>query len=184
MCESITLTGDGGRPIVMPNAFKATWTPCAEQPAMRAISEIDAPSETRSRSQPSFRRLSKNRTRGLGAVDPESVLRTFCASLWSFTSITNLHDRDWVAARLAEGLNNIDIARLENCSPAAVCKWLKKHGLTSPRANLRERLNDKTWMTQAYVIEGRNASQVAGILGCDRSAVLNALRRHGIPLGS
>lgn len=88
----------------------------------------------------------------------------------------------WVKARLAEGLTNADIARLLGCSPALVCRWLKKLGVASPRSELLAKLHDRAWLEQVYVTEGRNASQVAGLLGCERSAVLDALRRHGLPV--
>lgn len=94
----------------------------------------------------------------------------------------DLKNAVWVRARLAEGLVNADLARLLGCSPALVCKWLKRHGIESPRALLLSKLNDREWLERVYVTEGRNASQVAGLLGCERSAVLDAARRHGLPV--
>lgn len=43
-----------------------------------------------------------------------------------------------------------------------------------------ETLYNKKWLQQKYVTENRNANQVAWLLGCDRGAVLNQLRRFGI----
>lgn len=45
-------------------------------------------------------------------------------------------------------------------------------------------LYNPDWLRQRYVEEGRNAAQVAVLAKCDRGAVLNALRRFGIPLKS
>jgi DNA-binding CsgD family transcriptional regulator len=94
----------------------------------------------------------------------------------------DLKDRRWVEGRLKEGLSSADIARLLGCSPALVCRWLKQHGIRSGRAELKDKLNDRSWLERVYAIEGRNAAQVAGLLGCERSAVHNALRRHGLPI--
>ena len=43
-------------------------------------------------------------------------------------------------------------------------------------------LYNKDWVYQSYVVENRNAAQVADLIGCDNSAVLDALRKFGIPL--
>lgn len=38
------------------------------------------------------------------------------------------------------------------------------------------------WLRRVYLDEGRNAAQVAELIGCDRSAVHDALHRYGIPV--
>ena len=43
-------------------------------------------------------------------------------------------------------------------------------------------LYSKDWLRRVYVDEGRNAAQVAKLIGCTRQAVHDALRRHGIPV--
>lgn len=95
-----------------------------------------------------------------------------------------LRDRAWVLAKLAKGTSNIEIARELGCSSALVCRWLARHGLDSDRSQLSAYLDDREWLERVYVTEGRNANQVAGMLGCNRSSVLNALKRMGIPTKS
>jgi len=43
-------------------------------------------------------------------------------------------------------------------------------------------LHSRDWLQRVYSDEDRNAAQVAELIGCNRSAVLDALRRHGIPV--
>ncbi len=93
-----------------------------------------------------------------------------------------LHDPKWLSLRVDSNVDNIQIAKEIGCSPAAVCKALKNYGLVSRRAAQLDLLNDKEWLNRVYTEEGRNASQVAEFVKCANSAVLDALRRHGIPI--
>jgi 5-methylcytosine-specific restriction endonuclease McrA len=45
-----------------------------------------------------------------------------------------------------------------------------------------ETLYDPAWLRKVYVDEGRNAAQVAELIGCTRGAVLDNLRKHHIPI--
>lgn len=95
-------------------------------------------------------------------------------------TLDNLKNREWVQQQLDAGATQAEIAKLLGCSPGLVCKWLKKHGIQSVKAWLRDRLGDREWLERVYVTEGRNAAQVANLLGCERSAVHDALHRHGL----
>lgn len=43
-------------------------------------------------------------------------------------------------------------------------------------------LYSSDWLRRVYIEEGRNASEVAALINCTPGAVLDALRRHGIPV--
>lgn len=50
------------------------------------------------------------------------------------------------------------------------------------RKRFDETLQSKQWLERVYLDEKRNAEQVALMIGCTRTAVHAALKRHGIPV--
>lgn len=47
-----------------------------------------------------------------------------------------------------------------------------------------ETLYNKEWLKRVYVDENRNASQVAVLIDCDKTAVIKAVKRFGLPIKS
>ena len=45
-----------------------------------------------------------------------------------------------------------------------------------------EELNDEKWLVQMYIIEKKNSSEIADIVGCNKDTVLTALKRHHITI--
>ncbi len=46
----------------------------------------------------------------------------------------------------------------------------------------QDTLYSSEWLRRVYIDENRNAAQVGALINADKSAVLSALRRHGIPV--
>lgn len=54
-----------------------------------------------------------------------------------------------------------------------------------PKGNSQSRypeLSDAAWLTERYADQGLGTDKIAAILGCSRPSVLQALRRHDIPV--
>lgn len=101
----------------------------------------------------------------------------------SFSNLSEtLHNKSWMQARVEEGLTGTQIATLIGCSPAAVSNSLSRLGIESWRASISSKLKDRELLQRLYVTEARNAAQLAELIGCDKSNVLKALRKHGIEI--
>ena len=87
---------------------------------------------------------------------------------------------------LDERLSSLKIADLIGCSTNQVLKALKRLGIpvrTLSEANKRyNELFDECWLHEKYSEEGLCSCEIATILGCTHSSVLNALKRFGIPI--
>lgn len=108
------------------------------------------------------------RRHGLGPVRPSPILQ--------------LNDAGWLRARYHDdGWTQQRIADEIGCSRAAVANAMRRLGVDArpPQAPQYAQLQDRNWLADR-VQAGRSPAQIAAEIGCHRSAVVDALRRHGL----
>lgn len=95
-------------------------------------------------------------------------------------SASKLDDPVWLSDRL-DRVSGRRIASELGVPVAAVQRALRRHGIRprpSPRDQRPSQLDDAEWLEQQY--SEASAETIAAALGCARSTVISALRRHGI----
>lgn len=92
-----------------------------------------------------------------------------------------LDDRAWLQdCYHRQGKTQQAIADELGCSRSAVALAMDRLGVDARRRQVRyPRLDDRDWL-ERRVAAGRSAVQIAGELGCHRTSVAAALRRHGL----
>ena len=96
--------------------------------------------------------------------------------------ILELHDKMWLVAAYEEK-NTHEIAKELGCSQWRVWNALKRHGipLRAPgRPEGPEVLKNKEWLQDQY--ETYTTHEIAALLGCNKTTILDAMIQHGIPL--
>jgi AraC-like DNA-binding protein len=102
----------------------------------------------------------------------------------------------WLQARWTDStLTVVAIAMLAGCSDRHVRNvardlglpprrrggWRTRKPKPEPKPPSRyTQLNNPTWLREQYIFERRPLLAIAREVGCDRSAVRSALRRHGV----
>ncbi len=104
-------------------------------------------------------------------------------------SFPELYDKEWLAARQAEGMGGTEIARLLGCSFSMACRAVRAAELvekppadptSSPYYGQSSRLKDVAWMKDQYIIRRRKAKHIADEIGVTMWNVFDALERLGI----
>lgn len=91
-----------------------------------------------------------------------------------------LDDPTWLR-EAAAGRSQRSIAAELGCSQSAVQAAMRRHGIRSRPSRRASRpvvLDDRDWVVRRYA--EASAGTIAAELGCARSTVISALRRHGI----
>ena len=102
-------------------------------------------------------------------------------------NISELHDEQWLRTRYEAGGGLRSIASELGCSSSAVWRGLlrfgiERHGVGSPRKQATQPLADAEWLYERYVDGVATTSEIAAELKCCPQTVVNALRRHEIPV--
>lgn len=93
-----------------------------------------------------------------------------------------LDDRSWLERRYHDdGWSQQRIADEIGCSRTAVTQAMKRLGIPArpPRTPQHHQLSDAAWLA-SQVKAGRSHAQIAEEVGCHRTSVADALRRHGL----
>ena len=93
-----------------------------------------------------------------------------------------LDDPDWLAAQ--DGVPAKELARRLDVSADAVNRARQRLGLATGTGTRRRspypQLHDRGWLEKQYHDRGMTQAQIAGEVGCSRSAVAQAMHRLGI----
>lgn len=120
------------------------------------------------------------------------------------TKYPELYDRSWLNEKYyGENLTTEEISEIVGCCSGSVLHALRNFGITRKPAKIykpehnamrlletRKKLRrhhqiwDKEWMEQKYLNEKLSASDIASIVGCDKSSIHWALRSLGVPIRS
>lgn len=93
-----------------------------------------------------------------------------------------LDDRAWLEARYhGDGWSQQRIADAVGCSRTAVTQAMKRLAIAarSPQQPRYRQLHDVDWL-RGRLDAGRSPAEIAADVGCDRTSVTAALRRHGL----
>ncbi len=76
-----------------------------------------------------------------------------------------------------------EIAKECSVSQPYISNLMKKLGIPvrKPWKEIPE-LEDKQWLYEEYITDGRSTRDIAATIGCGESTITYALRRHGIPI--
>jgi DivIVA domain-containing protein len=97
--------------------------------------------------------------------------------------IKELRDVGWLRARVEEGSTVKELADFLGCAESSVRSSLHWAGIDLATARQRPAaLRDPEFLARAYVTERRSVRSIAEELGCNKDAVLLALRTHGLPI--
>lgn len=96
-----------------------------------------------------------------------------------------LNDREWLIRQHVDLLKTgHDIAKELGCSTATVYEALRRQDVRiskgSPVGSVYPELQDRGWLHVQYVTEKKSGADIALEIGCDKSAVYRAIKRHGI----
>ncbi len=91
-----------------------------------------------------------------------------------------LADRDWLSARLGDGVPLVAIAAQIGCHESTLRRAVRDHGLSRPTRRRYPQLGDRDWLTTRYVERRDPVDQIAAELGCSPGAVLLAVHREGL----
>lgn len=119
------------------------------------------------------------------ATDPESIgsMETDRSHWPDHTDAEWLHWHYWILNR-----SQSEMAEMTDVSYGAISYWMDKHDIStqdrgeaiSSAKGGDRRLFDGGWLRDQYHDNNRSSVDIADQLGCDKSTVLNALKRHGI----
>ncbi len=93
---------------------------------------------------------------------------------------------DWLEEKYwDEGMSIAQIANLLGCSNSKVRQWMIAHGIerrSTHQAMLTHNGYEITadWLEEKYWDEGMSTGEIAELVGCSPSTVLNRMRRYGI----
>lgn len=97
--------------------------------------------------------------------------------------ISELRDKEWLKKRIDAGDSAGDIARALGCAEATVRTALQSAGSRPALVRWRSpALDDRSFLEDAYVRDGRSVRSIAQEVSCTKDAVLQSLRKHGIPI--
>lgn len=96
-----------------------------------------------------------------------------------------LKDRGWLEGKyIKQHMTVKDIAQEVGCSIPTVHEAFKRLGIKkskgAPVGKVYDQLQDKDWLYDQYVTKQRSGDDIALDVGCDKSAVYRAIKRHGI----
>jgi len=104
-----------------------------------------------------------------------------------------LNDKEWIYKRyIIDQKSTVEIAKEINVNPSSISRSLKKFDIKirslssaskkrkGKRVLKAEKLNDKEWLYQKYIVEKLTSYQIADLAKTNQKSVFTALKRHKI----
>ena len=109
----------------------------------------------------------------------------------SLETKNKLNDIDWLYEQyITKNKNAVQLSKELECSFSTVTNYLKKHDISTRKwseaqgisKEVSNKLNDKEWLYDQYVIQRKSSNQLSKELNCSNVTIINTLKKYNIEI--